>query len=253
MSSRPWLNFVRLLSLCLLLLTFVASPGMAADTDAQCSVVFDAVWSSATHPIDFPASAHFSGLVGGTHNDQVSFWQPGGFATPGIRSMAETGSKTLLLNEVQNAINGGTAESSISGGGIASPPDSVSVDFTATLQYPLATVVTMIAPSPDWFVGVHGEQLFNNGHWSDLTVVSLPPYDAGTDSGATFTSPNDPTTPAEQISQIAVNPFPNSTSLGTFSIVCESDLLYYDGFESGDFSGWSGSVGVSSFASQALD
>lgn len=242
MSSHTARRFVTAASLSLALVAS-SSPVSAADTDAQCSLLFDAVWSAATHPIDFPSDPHFSGLVGGTHNDQVSFWQPGGFATPGIRSMAETGSKTLLLNEVQDAIDGGTAEFAISGGGIPTSPDTVSVDFTATLQYPYATVVTMIAPSPDWFVGIHGELLFNNGRWNDLTVVQLPPYDAGTDSGSTFTSPDDPTTPAEPISQISVNPFPNSTPLGSFTITCVSDLLYANGFESGDLSAWSNAEG----------
>lgn len=234
----------RNVGLFLIALCCFSIPTLAADTDAQCNLTFDAVWSSETHPLDFPSSAHFSGLVGGVHNDQVSFWQPGGFATPGIRSMAETGSKTLLLGEVQDAVDDGTTLASISGGGVPLSPGVVGVDFTVSLEYPLATVVTMIAPSPDWFVGTHGLNLFEQGSWRPNTVVSLPPYDAGTDSGTTFTSPNDPTTPAEAITQINQNPFPNGTPLGTFTIECVSDLLYYDGFESGDISAWTGAAGA---------
>ncbi len=244
MSTPTSMSFRPLLLAAAFVLWMSAVPSMAQDTGAQCNVTFDAVWSSETHPIAFPADPHFSGLVGGTHHDGVSFWQPGGFATPGIRSMAETGSKTLLLDEVQDAINGGTADAAISGGGIPLSPGSVGVDFPITLDFPLATVVSMIAPSPDWFVGIHGLSLFEQGSWMEGTVIELPPYEAGTDSGTTFNSPDDPTTPAETIQMIAENPFPNSTSLGTFTITCVSDLIFYNGFESGDLSTWGASAGA---------
>ena len=244
MSSSPAISARSLALFVIFVALTVAVPAFAQDTGAQCNLTFDAVWSSETHPIEFPASAHFSGLVGGTHHDGVSFWQPGGFATPGIRSMAETGSKTLLLGEVQDAVDNGTADAAISGGSIPLSPGVVDVDFPVTLEFPLATVVSMIAPSPDWFVGIHGLSLFEQGRWNETTVVQLPPYDAGTDSGTTFTSPDNPTTPAETITMIAQDPFPNSTSLGTFTITCVSDLLYYNGFESGDLSTWDGAAGA---------
>lgn len=67
-------------------------------------VTFDATWSQATHPQDFPPSPHFSGLIGGTHNAAVTFWQEGELATTGIENMAELGSKTALTDEVNAAI-----------------------------------------------------------------------------------------------------------------------------------------------------
>ncbi len=44
-----------------------------AQSVAVYTVHFDASWSEETHPDGFPSSPHFSGLIGGTHNDGVSF------------------------------------------------------------------------------------------------------------------------------------------------------------------------------------
>ena len=222
----------------LLLSLFSIQPAVAADTDALCLLQFDAVWSVATHPIDFPASAHFSPLIGGTHDASTIFWEPGGLATPGIQSMAETGATGSLTAEVQAAINTGGAGAVVQGPSVPISPGMADVAIDLTLDHPLLTLVTMIAPSPDWFLGVHGLPLFENGSWRELTVVDLLPYDAGTDSGSTFTSPNQATVPAEPISRLIQSPFPNDVPLGTYSIACDSALVFFDGFESGDFSSW---------------
>src|SRR6184192_2093621 len=47
---------------------------VVSDFTAQYQVVFDATWSQATHPTNWPANAHWSGLVGGTHNENVHFF-----------------------------------------------------------------------------------------------------------------------------------------------------------------------------------
>jgi len=44
-----------------------ASTAQAADT-AQYEVKFNATWSAATHPLDYPGDAHFSGIIGATHD-----------------------------------------------------------------------------------------------------------------------------------------------------------------------------------------
>lgn len=178
-----------------------------AQQAATFELTFDAAWSAATHPTDFPSgNPHFSGLIGASHNANVALWEPGGMATPGIRSMAETGSKSILRSEITTLSTSGTAEALISGGGIGRSPGQVSVQFTASQDFPLVSVVSMIAPSPDWFVGVHGLPLFNDGQWVDELVVELAPYDAGTDSGATYTSPNSATIPQGIITRL-VQPF----------------------------------------------
>ncbi len=225
-----------------LLAALLASVPAAADSSAQCTLEFSAVWSAGTHPTDFPPGAHFSNLIGATHGNQVVFWQSGGLASPGIKQMAETGITAQLQSEVQGAITMGTAADIVLGGGIATSPGNVSVSFDIDLGFPELTLVTMIAPSPDWFVGVHGLSLFENGLWREQTVVDLPPYDAGTDSGISFLSGNLPTNPPDPISPITGHPFVGGTSLGTFTIDCTSALLFADGFEDGTLDVWDGAV-----------
>ena len=55
----------------------------------------------------------------------------------------------------------------------------------------------MIAPSPDWFVGVHDYSLCNqtSGKWIDKRIKDLFLYDSGTDSALTFVHTDTPTIP----------------------------------------------------------
>jgi len=188
-------------------------------TTARYRVTFQATWSAATHPQEFPRFPHFSGLIGATHGSAAIFWRPGLVATEGIRGMAERGDKSDLQAEVNAAIAAGMAKFLISGGNIDVSPGIVTLEFDITSDYPLATLVTMVAPSPDWFVGVAGLALYELGEWKDSVTVDLFPYDAGTDSGVTFSSPDAETLPRQVIARIIGFPFLNGGSvlpLGTF-------------------------------------
>ena len=204
----------------LLVLALVAAPssiGGAATPSADYEVTFEATWSMQTHPDGFPPSPHFSPLVGGTHNSMVLFWESGGLATFGMERMAEDGIKTDLENEVGIAIGTGTAGGVISGNGISPSPGSVSVLFTASEDYPFLTLVSMLAPSPDWFVGVSGYDLMNGSEWIDSATVDLYVYDAGTDSGPSYTSPNQDTNPQDPIAMVTGPSF-SGVPVGTYSI-----------------------------------
>ena len=65
----------------------------------------------------------------------------------------------------------------------------------------------MIAPSPDWFIGVHDIDLCNTttGEWIDSVVRNLFPYDAGTDSGEEFSSPDLISNPKQKIHLLTNN------------------------------------------------
>jgi len=167
------------------------------DYTARYQVLFNASWSRETHPEEFPASAQWSGLVGGAHNNAVHFWRAGETASEGIRLMAERGRQSNLLDEVNAAISAGTAAFTLAGGGIGISPGSVSLTFPQPMRrdFPLVTLCSMVAPSPDWFVAVDGLSLIENGEWAEEKTVTLFGYDAGTDSGASFTSPDLVTAP----------------------------------------------------------
>jgi hypothetical protein len=120
--------------------------------------------------------------------------------------MAETGAKSPLDAEIDGLISAGSACVLISGGGLNPSPGAVMVEFVASVDCPLVSVVTMIAPSPDWFLGVSGLNLLASGAWVEQEVVALYPYDAGTDSGTTYTSPNAPTADPQLIYRIETDP-----------------------------------------------
>ncbi len=125
---------------------------------ARYRIVFNATWSATTHPTDFPPGAHFSPLVGAVHNEAATFWAPGEIASPGIEQMAETGGTGSLTGEIRAEMPN-NAISIVTGQGIGSPGTTTISEVVVTLEHPLITLVTMIAPSPDWFVGTSGQSI----------------------------------------------------------------------------------------------
>jgi hypothetical protein len=192
--------------------------------DGTYTVTFESRWSAASHPDGFPPNPHFSGLIGVGHNGTVTFWSEGELASPGIENMAETGSKSPFTNEIATAIAAGSADSTLSGNGIGTSPGTISLTFEITEQFPLVTLVSMLAPSPDWFVGVSGLNLLENGEWIESLSVELFVYDAGTDSGTSYTSADLVTDPPENITRINSAPFlvnDEVPSVGTFMFVLQ--------------------------------
>ena len=92
-------------------------------------------------------------------------------------------------------------------GAISSPGMVTNIQVSVDDQYPLVSIITMIAPSPDWFVGVRDIDLCdaNSGKFKDRVSFDLFPYDSGTDSGRLFDSPNMVTNPAVPIFRITRN------------------------------------------------
>jgi len=195
-----------------------ATPTPAAT--ARYSVTFNATWSAATHPQEIPPNPHFSPLVGGTHSARVGFWAPGGLASDAIEAMAELGASDPLAREVEAAIAAGNAQHVLRGGAIDLSPGSVSLEFEVGRDFPLVTLVSMLAPSPDWFVGVHDLSLIEGGDWAGERLVTLYSYDAGTDSGASYRSPDFDTQPREPVARIDGAPLAMNGSVapvGTFT------------------------------------
>ena len=100
------------------------------------------------------------------------------------------------------------------------------VDVQVTEEFPKVSIITMLAPSPDWFIGIDSVDLCNSGKWREsLNKTMLPPYDAGTEDGTTFSMDNNATDPHVNIFEItnntagvfnATNPI---ASLGEFRFV----------------------------------
>lgn len=202
----------------------VCSTPAFAQQFAEYAVTLDAEWSLATHPTEFPPDPHFSPIIGATHTPSISLWQPGGLATNGIERMAETGSPTSLRNEVNGHIAFGDADQFINLGGIAISPGARDGTITADAGFPILSLVTMIAPSPDWFVGIHGVDLRPGGVWARELVFDLDPYDSGTDAGLSYQSPNADITPHLPIANLAgTAPFAGHGRIGTLRITLLSE------------------------------
>lgn len=192
----------------------------APPTEATYTVTFTSTWSQETHPHEsFPSGAHFSSLIGATHSLSSTLWMSDTLASAGMEQMAETGGTAQLRTEI-NAL-GEDALMIISGAGLSQATGSVVIpDLIVDRTHPAVTLVTMIAPSPDWFVGVHGLSLLDeNGLWRDEVVVTLYPYDAGTDDGIDYRSQNAESDPHQPIQQVR-GQFPFSTEpIGTFTFI----------------------------------
>ena len=169
--------------------------GDAAAAGATYTVTFTGAWTAEATPEGVPDGAHFSPLIGGVHNAGVAFLEAGGKATPGIESMAERGRTATLTEEIQAA--GANALSVLrkeSGPGATASDTFEAVTLTA--DHPRITLLSMIAPSPDWFVGVFGLSLLDGeGRWVEALTVDLYPWDAGTEGGDDFSFDNAATVP----------------------------------------------------------
>lgn len=203
---------------------------IAQNSTATYSVVFESNWSQNTHPHpngNFPSTAHWSDLVGATHNDQATFLALGEISSPGIENVAESGSNSVFFSEINTEISNGTGYSLIEGPGLNNDLGTIAIDeITTTNDFPLLTLVSMIAPSPDWMIAINSVSLLDAGDdWINEITLDLYPYDAGTDSGTDYSSSNMNTNPQEPISSLQdVFPF-SSEKIGTITITLEEVIL----------------------------
>jgi len=159
------------------------------------TLTFKQTWNQTDFPTNFPGNPHFSPLVGATHNSQVVIWRPanqgGAKTTAGLEVVAETGSTATFISELTAAKQAdGHIDSIFARSGATNSPGTQTQTIKLSTQFPLVSAVSMIAPSPDWFVGIRDVNLYPNGEWLDEVTVDLRLYDSDTDEGQTFTAAN---------------------------------------------------------------
>ncbi|CAD0198913.1 unnamed protein product [Chrysodeixis includens] len=184
----------------------IVEPCCACD-EAKYEVTFECLWSRNTHPREFPpesARAHFGDVIGASHTAQFRVWQEGRVASPGMRRLADDGTTVALEKElkaesdhIRTIIKArGISWQQVGGAGI---PNTFAV-FRVDAKHHLMSLAAKLAPSPDWIVGVSALELCNaNCTWSRSATIPLYPYDAGTDSGISYTSHRTPTMPATPV------------------------------------------------------
>ncbi len=173
----------------------------AAPQEITYEVTFQGNWTRASTPGGVVGGAHFTTLIGGVHGSGVTFWQAGGQASAGVEGVAELGSTGTFHSEVlRSPHTRSVIHQGVSGGGTGSA--TFTIDVTRT--HPRVTLLSMIGPSPDWFVGVSGVSLLDGSdEWRRSHVVDLFPYDAGTEDGTEFSLSNPDTNPQGVITRIA--------------------------------------------------
>ncbi|XP_046863935.1 uncharacterized protein PB18E9.04c-like isoform X2 [Xenia sp. Carnegie-2017] len=187
--------------LLLAIINLNCAKAISCNGEARYTLTFQGEWTSARHP-DFPPFPHFSAVVGCSHKTSYVMWKAGIKATRGVKNVAELGSTFAINREMDGQISAKNAHKRYEGrvifGGRAS--DRIT-NIEVTSEYPLVSFITTIAPSPDWFIGVHDYSLCNTitGKWKNEISRDLLPYDAGTDSGQFFRSLNSLTNPPENI------------------------------------------------------
>ena len=195
-------RFFRILPILCLTVCFSFSHSVLAQSaaTAEYRVTFTGNWTLASTPGGVVGSAHFTTIAGGKHNSSVSFWSPGQQATSGLESLAELGSTSGFINEINSSSHTDTSfTAGVSGGGTGTSTFTLNVKRT----HPLITLASMIGPSPDWFVGLHDYSLLDsNNNWVSSVSVDLFPYDAGTEDGNEFTLSNPATSPQGVITSL---------------------------------------------------
>lgn len=171
--------------------------------EAKYELVFEGLWSRYTHPDDFPDnfwSAYFGDIIGASHSTEFRMWNSDSFATEGVKELAELGSTKKLESELKQVSS--KTRTIIKARELRYPTlnSKTSAVFRTDRQHHLVSILSKLGPSPDWMVGVSGLELCQNDcSWATQRVVNLYLWDAGTDSGTTFTSPDIPTRPQEKI------------------------------------------------------
>jgi len=172
------------------------------DSMAVYNMTFTALWSKSVFTKQYPLfrpHAQWSAVVGRSHARAYNLFAVGEQASSEVKDFAETGKSSELDADTQGmdgildifagpAINRGVGTSTS--------------NFFVNSYHPSVSVMSRIVPSPDWFVGVSGLDLCQDGSWIDHRSIDLQPLDAGTDQGMTFTAPNWPIDPALPITTI---------------------------------------------------
>lgn len=210
-EGRNLLPRVLTTALVVAALSFPSGPALGAEYRVE----FEGLWDG-THVEGgtLPLGAHFTTLIGATHDAGDPLWEAGGIATQGIEDVAELGNPGPLAGEIQARIASGTAGEQITVSGMSAFPTSTQSTFEIDAGDPNVTLISMVAPSPDWFVGVSDLPLRNGGLWVQGLTVDLHAYDAGTEEGSGFSLANPPTDPQEPITLINGSPFVGSPVIG---------------------------------------
>ncbi|MDE0243616.1 MAG: spondin domain-containing protein [Candidatus Kaiserbacteria bacterium] len=174
-------------------------------------------WNKNVHGSWYPDGAHLSPMVAWSHRPGDHIYALGKSASIGVESVAETGSPRRIEREIHAVQNEGYILDYAIGKKIYAPGEDM-VQIRVAEHASNITVISMIAPSPDWFVAAKNISLFENGSWVERKQYAASIYDSGTDSGETFSARDIDTNPKESIDLLPNQP---DVPIVTFEFVRE--------------------------------
>lgn len=183
---------------------------------AKYRLTFYGNWSENVHPRDYPRRAnHWSALIGASHSRRYLLWRYGGLASEGVRQVAEFGSPVKMEEEIRQQGDLVLSVIKTRAQWPAWQPLNMraapSAEFSVDRRRHLMSFLTMLGPSPDWNVGLSAEDLCTQDcGWVRRLEADLLPWDAGTDGGVTYESPNQPSLPQEKIRPLSSLDHPQS-------------------------------------------
>src|SRR5467141_2446551 len=124
-------------------------PAAVPTAPAEYTVIIKSTWTKATHPFEYPSGAHFSGLIGASHNANYDIFAVGRRPTPGLERLSEEGKHSPLDDEINTAIQAGNALDMFETGSLKNFRDSLVTTVQVDAKHPMVSVVMMVAPSPD--------------------------------------------------------------------------------------------------------
>lgn len=149
-------------------------------------VTFESNWNRQDH-LATPGNAHFSPVLAVSHNRDYSLFQQGGLATKGLEDLSELGRTAILKDEIS------IASSMMKIGEVKETQNMFirsetvqTFEIDITPEHPYLSFASMIAPSPDWFVGLNAIKLYSEetGFFeSTRNPIDLMAMDAGTELG----------------------------------------------------------------------
>ncbi|HEV8083332.1 MAG TPA: spondin domain-containing protein [Chitinophagaceae bacterium] len=165
---------------------------MVPYSEASYKAIISLDWSSPKFTV--PAGVHVTPIIGMIHSKDTSLWIPGKIASPGLEDVAEVGNNIKMNAELDAILlkNKALSKFAIPAPGVTS---SVETNFTFNTNYSYISFASMIAPSPDWFMGIHDVTLFDGKIWLNDVTLNIMVYDAGTEEGDVFGYNNPGTNP----------------------------------------------------------
>lgn len=146
-------------------------------------------WTAERHPENYPKNAQWSPMYGAVHNDLYEMYSFSSNASKAVEEVAEKGTAKALESEIETCIEDGNCREFIQFECDEKAGDCrMEGNFTVNTTFSYVSFISKATPSPDWFTGIAGLNLCNDGAWLPSVDIALNASDAGTDAGTTFTA-----------------------------------------------------------------